>query len=117
LEEGSTVFADLLWTAPELLRHGNRKADKTNSFLAQADMYSFGIVLFEIIGRAGPWGDETLPAAGLCLWNNEIWLNRDFSRFYEYLTGENYILNPQFQKSSKKSNSSTALHFDQILPP
>ncbi|GLH16277.1 Raf homolog serine/threonine-protein kinase Raf, partial [Gryllus bimaculatus] len=42
-----------LWRAPELLRapfpppRGSQKAD----------VYSFGIVLYEIVGQAGPWGD------------------------------------------------------------
>ena len=44
---------DLLWTAPEILRHdiacGKRRTQK-------ADVYSFGIILYEILGRSGPYG-------------------------------------------------------------
>ncbi|XP_028968121.1 guanylate cyclase 32E [Galendromus occidentalis] len=47
----------LLWRAPELLRHPSPPARGTQ----KGDIYSFGIVLYEIIGRAGPWGPEALP--------------------------------------------------------
>ncbi|XP_034243092.1 guanylate cyclase 32E, partial [Thrips palmi] len=52
-----------LWRAPELLRasgaacighhHPGRGTQK-------GDVYSFAILLYEIIGRAGPWGSTTL---------------------------------------------------------
>ncbi|XP_067005765.2 guanylate cyclase 32E [Anabrus simplex] len=54
-------FADkeekrLLWRAPELLRSGNPPPRGTQ----KGDVYSFAIVLYEVIGRAGPWGNTTL---------------------------------------------------------
>lgn len=45
-----------LWKSPELLRLTNPPARGTQ----KADVYSFGIVLFEIIGRNGPWGVTNL---------------------------------------------------------
>nr|CAD7265364.1 unnamed protein product [Timema shepardi] len=46
----------LLWRAPELLRHPAAPARGTQ----KADVYSFAIVLYEIVGRAGPWGTQGL---------------------------------------------------------
>ncbi|XP_035209039.1 guanylate cyclase 32E-like [Stegodyphus dumicola] len=43
----------LLWRAPELMRKLNPPARGTQ----KGDVYSFGIILFEIIGRKGPWGN------------------------------------------------------------
>lgn len=45
-----------LWTSPELLRLSSPPARGTQ----KGDVYSFGIVLFEIIGRNGPWGVTSL---------------------------------------------------------
>lgn len=42
-----------LWRAPELLRNSSPPARGTQ----KGDVYSFGIVLFEIVGRIGPWGE------------------------------------------------------------
>ena len=42
-----TFDADLLWTAPELLRDSLRLAS------ASSDIYSFGIILQEIVNRTG----------------------------------------------------------------
>lgn len=43
----------LLWKAPELLRNPNLALRGTQ----KGDVFSFGIILYEIIGRKGPWGD------------------------------------------------------------
>lgn len=49
-----------LWRAPELLRQHVPPARGTQ----KGDVYSFAIVLYEIIGRAGPWGHMELSDAG-----------------------------------------------------
>lgn len=45
-----------LCRAPELLRHPNPPSRGTQ----KGDVYSFGILLYEIIGRKGPWGETQL---------------------------------------------------------
>lgn len=45
-----------LWRSPELLRLTNPPTRGSQ----KGDVYSFGIVLFEIIGRNGPWGVTSL---------------------------------------------------------
>lgn len=49
-----------LWRAPELTRNPNPPARGTQ----KGDVYSFGMVLYEIIGRAGPWGSIDMSDAG-----------------------------------------------------
>nr|XP_050030214.1 guanylate cyclase 32E-like [Dermacentor andersoni] len=48
------AYRGLLWRAPELLRSPSPPARGTQ----KGDVYSFGIVLYEIIGRQGPWGHK-----------------------------------------------------------
>ncbi|XP_067143457.1 guanylate cyclase 32E-like [Centruroides vittatus] len=47
----------LIWQAPELLRMMNPPARGTQ----KGDVYSFAIILYEIIGRSGPWGPDSPP--------------------------------------------------------
>ncbi|KAG7303105.1 hypothetical protein JYU34_013133, partial [Plutella xylostella] len=49
----------LLWRAPELLRDPAAPARGTQ----KGDVYSFGIILYEILGRDGPWGRTHLTNA------------------------------------------------------
>jgi Protein tyrosine kinase. len=49
-----------LWRAPELLRRPNPPPQGTQ----KGDIYSFAIVLYEIMGRAGPWGQIDIPHEG-----------------------------------------------------
>ncbi|XP_061195190.1 receptor-type guanylate cyclase Gyc76C-like [Saccostrea echinata] len=46
-------YDELLWTAPELLRSKNAHTYGTQ----KGDTYSFAIILYEIHGREGPWGN------------------------------------------------------------
>ena len=48
----------LLWKAPELLR--NLKEGRQGRGSQRGDVYSFGIILFEIYGRQGPYGEDLL---------------------------------------------------------
>lgn len=48
----------LLWKAPELLKDDKMPIRGTQ----KGDSYSFGIILFEIYGRQGPYGDTVLSA-------------------------------------------------------
>ncbi len=54
-------FVDLLWTAPELLRDVAAPPCGTQ----KADVYSFAIILYEIHGREGPYGDTDLTPRGM----------------------------------------------------
>ncbi|XP_053691756.1 guanylate cyclase 32E [Sabethes cyaneus] len=45
-----------LWKSPEILRNPNTPSKGTQ----KGDVYSFGIILYEIMGRKGPWGDIQL---------------------------------------------------------
>ena len=56
LTEDIRAFNDL-WKAPELLRDEKPSMRGTQ----KGDVYSFGIILYEMYGRAGPYGHAKEP--------------------------------------------------------
>ncbi|ULU07910.1 hypothetical protein L3Y34_019156 [Caenorhabditis briggsae] len=59
-EEGVQEGKDDLWTAPELLRWSTGLGQCGHLLVQKADVYSLSIVLYELFGRLGPWGDEPM---------------------------------------------------------
>ncbi|CAH2106752.1 unnamed protein product [Euphydryas editha] len=59
-EDALRMEKRMLWRAPELLRDPNPPPRGSQ----KGDVYSFGIILYEILGRNGPWGDTNLTNAG-----------------------------------------------------
>lgn len=52
------MVADQLWRSPELLR------DSPVIGTVKGDVYAFGIILHEILGMMGPWGDTRVSDRG-----------------------------------------------------
>lgn len=50
----------LLWTAPELTCSGATNLDQVIRSTEKADVYSFGIILSEIISRRAPYSEITV---------------------------------------------------------
>ncbi|PAV62468.1 hypothetical protein WR25_08587 [Diploscapter pachys] len=60
IREGIQEGKDDLWTAPELLRWSTGLGQCSNLLVQKADVYSVGILLYELFGKNGPWGDEPM---------------------------------------------------------
>ncbi|KAL0892719.1 hypothetical protein ABMA27_014436 [Loxostege sticticalis] len=58
-EDALRMERRMLWRAPEFLRDPNPPSRGSQ----KGDVYSFGIILYEILGRNGPWGDTSLTNA------------------------------------------------------
>uniref|UniRef100_A0A1I7UJL5 guanylate cyclase n=1 Tax=Caenorhabditis tropicalis TaxID=1561998 RepID=A0A1I7UJL5_9PELO len=59
-EEDVQEGKEELWTAPELLRWSTGLNECGHLLIQKADVYSLAIVLYELFGRLGPWGDEPM---------------------------------------------------------
>ena len=57
-------FKSLLWTAPELLRQG---PDKPYYGTRKGDVYSYGIILQELVYRAAPFFMDSTSPKGILL--------------------------------------------------
>ncbi|XP_014786034.2 receptor-type guanylate cyclase Gyc76C-like [Octopus bimaculoides] len=62
----SPQHKDLQWTAPEILQNPEKKGSP------KGDVYSFGIVLYEILGRCSPYRDLNITPKGTTLTYREI---------------------------------------------
>ena len=51
----------MLWTSPELLRDKSAPGRGTQ----EGDVYSFSVILYEIHGRNGPFGDLDMSPKGI----------------------------------------------------
>lgn len=50
----------LLWKAPELMKNTSRDPVGTQ----KGDVYAFALILYEMIGRKGPWGQNPYSNKG-----------------------------------------------------
>lgn len=58
------IFEDQLWFAPEIIRCFAVKHNMSKTELVKADIYSLAIILYEIYGRQGPFGDDLMDSDG-----------------------------------------------------
>ena len=59
-----------LWRAPELLRLGDNCPSKGS---VKGDVYSFGIILFQLVGEIGPWGTTNITQLGTRFYR-KVWI-------------------------------------------
>ena len=62
-----------LWRAPELLR-----GDGPLRGTQKADVYAFGVILFEIYGRSGPYGEEETTISEIIRSASRLRLFKDY---------------------------------------
>ena len=67
--DGCPFYRDQLWTAPELLRMTTRPINGTQ----KADVYSFAIVLQEIVFRAAPYFIDMHFSSGMWAPRRQLW--------------------------------------------
>lgn len=60
-------FRSLFWKAPEFLRHPMSYIRGTQ----KGDVYAFAIILYEIIGRRGPFGITGYEPKGMLMSSNK----------------------------------------------
>ncbi|XP_074600822.1 guanylate cyclase 32E-like [Brevipalpus obovatus] len=60
IKNSEKLCESLLWRAPELIGRSNQLGFRGTQ---KGDSYSFGIILYEILGRQGPWGSIELTAS------------------------------------------------------
>ena len=53
------VFSGYLWRAPEVLKNPTQELKSQ-----KADVFAFGVILYEMFGRRGPYGDIELTPKG-----------------------------------------------------
>ena len=63
LNKISYLSLELLWQAPELLKSTSTD-DKDENKSKEGDIYSFGIILSEIITREDPYADYEMEPKG-----------------------------------------------------
>ena len=53
----SAIPASLRWTAPEILRDPTADESNTDVFTPSCDVYSYGMVLWEVVTSCDPFND------------------------------------------------------------
>lgn len=100
----SSVAAELLWTAPEILRGADKQVGSQ-----KGDVFSFGIILEEIILRGGPYEEAsmTLSPQGnmilLTFWKLSAWrpIDRQQPNTFELVSEDEPLSSPKTQSKMR----------------